>query len=290
MQQAQPLETTGTRPHVAQSAAAIPRLRHAEAAQLGTKERERFLALLAELNGDDWEQPTACTLWDVKDIVAHQAGWQNVFSSFGGMRALLSKGPLQPYLERGMSQLDAINQLQVDRRADRSTAELIDEIRAYGPRSIAFRKRLPAPLRMIPLPDGDSGGFILLGYLTDTILTRDMWMHRLDICRATGRAFVQTADHDGRLVALVVRDLGRKLKAVLGGRTIVYHVTGASGGMWRFGPDATPAATLTMDTLDFNLLASERMDADTFLAEGRVQIEGDAALARTALEHTIVLY
>jgi hypothetical protein len=53
-------------------------------------------------------------------------------------------------------------------------------------------KRLPLPLL----------GMVPLGYLTDLISTRDMWMHRLDICRATGREMVLTSRHNGRITAL----------------------------------------------------------------------------------------
>jgi hypothetical protein len=56
-----------------------------------------------------------------------------------------------------------------------------------------------------------------LDYLIDLIYTRDMWMHRLDICRATGREMVQTPQHDGRITTLVVRDLARKHTPKLAG-------------------------------------------------------------------------
>ena len=32
-----------------------------------------------------------------------------------------------------------------------------------------------------------------MGYLVDVILTRDTWMHRVDVSRATGRALVLTS-------------------------------------------------------------------------------------------------
>ena len=69
----------------------------------------------------------------------------------------------------------------------------------------------PCLLRTIRVPLPALGGIVPIGYLTDLIYTRDMWMHRLDICRATGREMIQTSHHDGRITALVVRDLVRKL-------------------------------------------------------------------------------
>ena len=40
------------------------------------------------------------------------------------------------------------------------------------------------------------------GFLFETILTRDTWMHRIDSAEATGRSLELTADHDGVLVAV----------------------------------------------------------------------------------------
>ena len=45
-----------------------------------------------------------------------------------------------------------------------------------------------------------------LGYLIDVILTRDPWMHRLDICTGLDRTAHLTADHDGVIVADVVSE------------------------------------------------------------------------------------
>jgi hypothetical protein len=44
------------------------------------------------------------------------------------------------------------------------------------------------------------------GYLFDTVLTRDTWMHRIDTCRTIDRPPVLTPNHDGALVADVVSE------------------------------------------------------------------------------------
>ena len=54
------------------------------------------------------------------------------------------------------------------------------------------------------------------------ILTRDTWMHRVDISRATGRDLVLTAEHDGRIVADVVDEDVVALVAELMGRSLHY--------------------------------------------------------------------
>ncbi len=81
------------------------------------------------------------------------------------------------------------------------------------------------------------------GYLVDTIFTRDTWMHRLDISRATGRTMELTAGHDGRLVADVVGDWARRHA-----QPFTLTLTGNAGGKWRAGDGGEH---LELDALDF---------------------------------------
>lgn len=70
-----------------------------------------------------------------------------------------------------------------------------------------------------------------LAYLVDIIYTRDVWMHRVDVCRATGREPVLTEDHDGRVVADIVADWARRH-----GRPFDPELTGPAGGSFAYGP------------------------------------------------------
>ena len=130
---------------------------------------------------------------------------------------------------RGGVPLDALTALQVEEHADLTTDELVDRFAAVGPRAARGRRRTPALVRRMKLPDPqDVGGRTerwTNGYLIDTILTRDPWMHRMDICRATGRPPVLTPDHDGLLVADVVEEWAERH-----GRPYQLHLTGAAGG------------------------------------------------------------
>jgi hypothetical protein len=89
-------------------------------------------------------------------------------------------------------------------------------------------------------------------------------------------------------VALVVRDLARTLAPKLAGKAVVVELTGPVGGTWRIGPAGEAAATLRMDALDFNILASGRFDAEA--GRARASLEGDQALAELALRESKVLY
>ena len=97
-----------------------------------------------------------------------------------------------------------------------------------------------------------------------------------------------TPEHDGRIVALVVRDLAKKLAATLRTTSMVYQLSGRGGGTWQLGAKVPPTATIQLDVLDFNWLASGRFTPEE--AWSCVSREGATALAREVLTHTNVPY
>ncbi len=263
-------------------AALIPYVTSEEAEQLGREELRRLLDLLESLDEQDWGQPTACTLWNVRDMLAHQAG---AYASGTGYRELLHQYTAAIPTLGGMTE-DAVNRRQLADRADRSPAELIAELRETGDKAIgnwAHRFRF-FKLFGIPHP---VPGWISMRHLMLVIHSRDTWIHRLDICRATNRPFRQTTDHDGRINALVVRDLAGSLSRTLGPRAIALELEGPAGGKWRLGR-GVPSATIRMDTLDFNIYASGRFTAGE--AAARATFRGDLELAQKAFPKFAVLY
>jgi uncharacterized protein (TIGR03083 family) len=296
-----------------QNVADIPPLSHKEAGMMARVELERFIALLETLSADDWLKPTYCTLWNVHQMVSHQAG---AYAGYASPVEYKRQWNPPPKPKQGQMVIDAVNNLQVADPAQATPAELIAELREVGPKAIAKRQSMPAFIRGLrfdfesflyawrPLdrmralrwPYGPTfvsfshseqamRGLMRLDYITDLIYTRDTWMHRMDICLATGRAMVLTDDHDGRMMALVMRDLAEQLKAVLNGKTIVYDIPGPGGGCWKIGPASIPAATIQMDLLYFNVLASARMTPDEARAQRLVSISGDVEVANLALDH-----
>ncbi len=276
---------TVTRPA---NALTIPAQTHAEARVLATTELSRLIAQLEALEGDDWIQPTDCTAWNVQAMLAHLAGACAGYAS----RAQFARQYLRnPYMRTERIPIDAINRCQVEDRAGRSPAELLDELREAGPKAIRTRQRIPWPLRVLPLPFGEPLGIAPVGYLMNTIYPRDQWMHRADICRATGRRMRLTADHDARIVALVVRDLARKLRKDPAAPTIDLVLTGAGevGEIaYRVGTAPQAAATVALDLLMFNRRASDRCTPDEAFAAA--SISGDEASARWFTDHCSVPY
>lgn len=259
----------------------VPYVTAEEALDLMRIALERFLAVVETLNADDWSRPTACTAWRVREMVAHQAGGYASGTGYGEMLRQYTTLP-----KKGELPEDAVNALQVRERASKTPADLIAELRRVGPVAIqkwAHQFRLVKPLTIPhPVP-----GLLSFRHLMWVIHSRDTWMHRLDICRATGREFVQTPDHDGRIVALIMRDVAACLRGRLAGRAVVFDLSGVAGGVWQVGSGAA-AATVHMDALEFSILASGRYS----YAEGRAKarLSGETALAEAALKKLLVLF
>lgn len=174
--------------------------------QIAQQEHERLLALLARLDDDDWQRPTDCTDWDVREVVAHLAG---AAASTARVRELVRQARASRRLPREGDPVDRINAVQVRERAEATPAALLAELEETVPRSLRARGRLPAPLRALRVPFGPPLGVRPLGYLMGRIYTRDAWMHRVDVARATGRELVLTQGHDGRIVADTVEEWAR---------------------------------------------------------------------------------
>jgi uncharacterized protein (TIGR03083 family) len=260
----------------------IAPLSHAEAGALARIELERFLELLASLGPEDWERPTMCTAWSVRDILAHQAGAYSAGASFAELRHQFSQK-----VPPGCEMIDVVNALQIAERAGRTPAELLTELREVGPRAVAARQRIPWLLRNVPLPIPGLG-WCRLRYLTDEIFLRDTWSHRVDVSYATGRPLLLTREHDGRFTALIGRDLARRLIPKLKGASVLFDLDGPAGGRFQMGQASIPATTIAMDAIDFHLRVSARISAEQALTRSRVG--GDAVLAADVLQQIFVPY
>lgn len=266
-------------------ASQITALDHAEAGRMAYAELDRFLALVESLSGDDWQQPTDCTAWSVRDMLAHQAG---AYAGGASLAEFVRQYSARP--GPGQMAVDAANARQIADRARLGSAELIGELRRVGPAAVRARQRLPWLLRNLTVPMGPPLGTVPVRYLTDLIYTRDTWMHRADICRATVKPFVQTPEHDGRMVALVMRDLAKILESDLRGQSVVFDLSGAAGGRYRIGSTPEPSAIIKMDVLEFNRLASGRLTPEGARAGALVSTSGDRDFADQVLSLTSVPY
>jgi uncharacterized protein (TIGR03083 family) len=230
---------------------------HRAAMVLAATEFDRMVALLKALAPADWARPTECELWDVRAMATHVLGMAEAQASVRqfahDFRAAAKRS--------GGKMIDEMTATQVRERAAMTPAAITGRLAAVAPRAVRARRRAPAPVRWAvrikndPPFDAERWRF---GYLVDTIFTRDTWMHRLDISRATGRSVELTAEHDGRLVADVVAEWARRH-----GQPFTLALTGPAGGRWQAGDSGEH---LRLDALDFCRTLAARQPGTGLLA------------------------
>jgi uncharacterized protein (TIGR03083 family) len=222
-----------------------------EAATIAATEYERFVELLRELDADDWSKPTECPDWDVRAMAGHTAAMANDFSSLPNVMRR-SRAAAKAAKASGNPPLDHMTAMQVADTAALSTAEVIAEADAAGRRAAQWRTKAHPLFGRMPL-EQDVGGqqeTWRMSYLLTVILTRDPWMHRVDISRATDRPLVLTPEHDGRIVADVVAEWARRH-----GRPFRLELTGSAGGSFTQGDRGEE---ITLDAVEFCRILSGR--------------------------------
>lgn len=237
---------------------AIPPLTEDEMWRLARTEYARMHAMLRSLDAADWARPTDCPAWTVRQMLGHLVGAAEGFANplellhqYSAGRRLIREGRTD-----GRQPVDGANAVQVAERADATTAELIDRYGAVVEPVMRWRRRL----RHLPLRVEDAGGRLTLRQLFEVILTRDTWMHRVDITRSTNRPFELTPEHDGRIVADAVRDWAGKH-----GQPFSLRLTGPAGGRYRSG-EGDAAEVIELDAVEFLRVLSGRAAGTGLLA------------------------
>jgi uncharacterized protein (TIGR03083 family) len=221
----------------------------------------RFADVVEQLEDADWGRPTDCEGWTVRDLVGHVVGAMRAAASIRENLSQLRE--IRGRVRRdGGTITDTMTQVQIDRTAALDRAALVRECRSLVDAAAKGRARTPAPARRlvrfrVEMPGIDETW--RLGYLVDVILTRDAWLHRIDLCRAVDRAPVLTADHDGRIVADVAAEWARRH-----GRPCRLELHGPAGGSYRFGSDDDTVVDL--DAVEFCRILSGRAPGEGLLA------------------------
>ena len=162
--------------------------------------------------------------------------------------------------------LDALTALQVDERRDMTPTQIVERYERVAPRAVKGRRRMPAIVRSRRFPDDQPVGGKpdspvepwTFGFLGDVILTRDTWMHRVDIADATGRAPELTPEHDGVLVADIAQEWADRH-----GQPCTLTLTGPAGGTWSWG---SGGESLELDAVQFCRALCGRAPAEGLLA------------------------
>lgn len=221
------------------------------AMHLAATEYDRLADLFAALTPDEWRRPTECPAWDVRAMAGHCVGMARMATGLRESARQLSRAAWAAR-RSGRPQIDELTDLQVREQEHLSPADMAEAMRRTGRAAVAGRRGVPRPIRALAFADESTGvkEKWRAGYLLDTILTRDPWTHRGDVCRATGRELHLTADHDGRIVADVVAEWSRRH-----GRPFDLTLTGPAGGRWTVGEGGE---RLELDAVEFCRVLSGR--------------------------------
>jgi uncharacterized protein (TIGR03083 family) len=259
-------EAMNVTPHYRHAAsrdvATIGVIGHAEAMALAATENDRFVAAARCISDDGWRQPTDNDEWDVRAMTLHVLGtWEgnaSVRQNIHQMRLGRSWAK-----KRSRPLVDGINQVQIDERRHLTDQEIVDGLARNARRAVTGRARVPSPMRKlktkVEMPYGTERWS--LGFLLDIVYTRDTWMHRVDLARATETPLELDDEHDRRIVEDVVAEWARRH-----GQPFTLVLTGPAGGSYASGSSDVSDA-LELDAVEFCRIVSGRERGSGLLAQ-----------------------
>ncbi len=232
--------------------------RDSDAREVATVAYDQLLAQLKRLEPTHWDVRTDCPDWHVADMVRHLVGAAKGYGSVPQMLRQQAWGFLHKRDYDGNA-LDATNDLQVRDHADLSPGQLVTALRELAPRAVAGRLRTPGVVRRRDVPVDATGSTatgqpstLNLGHLMDAVLTRDVWLHSIDIERATGVEVDRSRQPDARIVEDVVAEW-----AARHGQPFELVLTGPAGGRYRQGAGGEQ---LEHDAIEFCRVLSGRAE------------------------------
>lgn len=245
------------------------------------------VALLRDLDEEDWSRPTDLPGWDVKAVAAHLAALESELSGVKQPRVELPPrahvtSPMSTYTEFG-----------VFARQDRTGPEVTDELaERAAARYEQLRQDPPTdPEGQPPRTPGR------VGWDWGTLLGNrvvDVWMHDQDVRRAVGRPgglHTAAATHTVATFAAAFGFVVGKRVAPPADTTVALEVSGAQpvhllvevgdDGRARPVPEQVerPTVTVRLGTEEFVVLAGGRRP----VSEVPHEIEGDEQLGRQVL-------
>jgi uncharacterized protein (TIGR03083 family) len=243
--------------------------------------------LCSGLADTQWDLPTGCPGWTVKDHLSHLVDYEA--RALGRPAPQHEPGPL-PHVK---NDLGRANEVGVDARRARSGPEVLEEFRQVTAGRLAQLRQLTDQdlAAQTTTPDGRPGSVADLL----TLRLMDSWSHEQDIRRAIGRP----GDLEGPAVDETLGYFTGFLPYLVGKRAAapegssVVFLIGArdpvgvevAGGRGRRADDLRdPTVSLTMPVATFAALIGGRSDAP-----GDVSITGDRPLGQRVLQSMTLL-
>ncbi len=246
-------------------------------------------AIARELGDAEWELPSECPGWTVRDVLSHLIGIE---------RALLgdpAPAPLEHLPPHVQNEVGARNEAWVAARRARPGREVLHEFENVTARRLRALRSYPSARfdEIGPTPVGEVPYREFMN-----VRVMDSWVHEQDIRVATGRP-----GHDSGPAALLSLDrLASAMPFVVGkqagapeGASVRFDLRGSMPRridvVVRDGRakavsalDAALTAVLAMDVEVFWRLACGRVDGESARLAGLVEVAGDDALAFSVLD------
>lgn len=262
------------------SARTIPRTSEELAREVNEAELRATLSTFRELPDEDWQRPTVCTGWTVRDMLAHVVGqYEELPRPWVAVRRIRRARRTHPHLGR----LDGHNESQIEDRQAVPGRELIGALAHYAPQGLRALRRIPAPVRRkmrlsLLYPEARALPDDSMDYMNSVLAARDTWMHRVDLSDATGAELLLDG-HDREIVDQVVLDLALAWT----GPPVELDLHGPAGGNCLLLGIGAPAATLRADAITFARHVAGRPP------RGRLELNGDTG-AQAALMAARVVF
>ncbi|MFY9589039.1 MAG: maleylpyruvate isomerase family mycothiol-dependent enzyme [Actinomycetota bacterium] len=255
-------------------------------AQLMEQAWSSFEEVAAQLGPDDWNLPTDCPEWTVRDQLAHISSIEA--AALG--RPPAPGDPVQaPHVR---NDLGATNQREIEYRRSWTPEEVLDEYRD----TTAERGKVLASWSD---EEWESEGKGVLGVMPRaqiiSIRIVDVFTHEQDVRVATGHAGHLNGEVArfvyGRMAAGMPFAFAKRAQAT-DGQSVVFEVSspGTTFGIEMQGKravevdlSAEPTVRLAMDFEAFLRLSTGRWSPNRMREEGRVRVSGDADLAERML-------
>jgi uncharacterized protein (TIGR03083 family) len=234
-------------------------IRHDAAMKLAAVEMSRLTHVVDQLRPTDWSLPTDCEGWDVKALLSHLLG---AMEGNASLREFVRQYLVATKTSKrsGQPMIDEMTSIQISDHATLSPSEISNRIRGKAQASVRGRRRMPALMRSMPIsPGAPFEGSWKMGYLIDTIMNRDFWMHRVDLTRAVGVEMVLTSEHDGVIVKDVVNEWARAH-----GQPFKLALEGPAGGIFAQGPHGDE---IVIDAVEFCRVLSGRGHGSGLLSQ-----------------------
>lgn len=212
---------------------------------------QRLADEFAAVPDDRWGDPTPCEGWTVRDLGGHMVGAMRAAARLS--ETMSQQRAVKRRAKRtGEQEVDAMTAIQIERAADLTTSEVVAELQALVPKAVAGRQRVPAFLRRragFHVEMGPIDERWTLDYFLSTILTRDAWLHRVDLADSLGIP-LDLDDDDRAVVADVAAEWCDRH-----GQPVALTLTGAVEGTLVAGSAGPP---LELDAVDFCRIVSGR--------------------------------